>query len=206
MADKLIKIKRGLKNNIPNNIANGEPIWTTDTKEMFVGDGHGRCDPACKGEQLGFVTFDVTSPLAINHGEDLKLVRRNYKGGIIEVITDETGEKYRFTQSGHYLIIFDCCPAVITTGRAGAEASFELRMASDHFWDLGSAYCETIADDTGNPKGVLFTSQIIRIDSGMLNENIVIKNTSGNKIKLRNRSNGNPTSRLTIVRVNYTQR
>jgi hypothetical protein len=33
-----IRIKRGLKNNMPN-ASVGEPIWTTDTKELYIGDG-----------------------------------------------------------------------------------------------------------------------------------------------------------------------
>ncbi|NRS17003.1 carbohydrate-binding protein [Brevibacillus sp. HB1.4B] len=36
-----IKFKRGLKNNLPSAAAAGEPLFTTDTKELFIGTGDG---------------------------------------------------------------------------------------------------------------------------------------------------------------------
>ena len=36
-----IKLKRGLKTNIPASAASGEPVWITDTQELFIGDGPG---------------------------------------------------------------------------------------------------------------------------------------------------------------------
>jgi hypothetical protein len=36
-----IKIKRGTKANLPSSANQGEPIYTTDSKELFVGSGSG---------------------------------------------------------------------------------------------------------------------------------------------------------------------
>ena len=70
MLNKLIKIRRGLKANIPSTLANGEPVWTTDTKEMYVGDGSGSYNPVCKcGGDGGLYHFCCHGRLYSDEGQ-----------------------------------------------------------------------------------------------------------------------------------------
>lgn len=42
MASQTIKFKRGLKTNLPSSANIGEPLYATDTKEIFIGNGDGQ--------------------------------------------------------------------------------------------------------------------------------------------------------------------
>jgi len=38
----LIKLKRGLSSNLPEEANIGEPIWVSDTKDLYIGNGTGQ--------------------------------------------------------------------------------------------------------------------------------------------------------------------
>jgi len=54
----IIKIRRGLKSDLPLEAELGEALWTTDTQELFFGNGPSQ---ALKKHGTTELTFDLTS-------------------------------------------------------------------------------------------------------------------------------------------------
>ena len=197
MIDTLIKFKRGAKSDIPPNLEMGEPAWTTDTMEMYIGNGKGGFDPICK-ERLGYASFNVAGTTELQHGEDLELVLDESGGDIVDTI--DGGVTYRFAKTGYYLLVFNCCPAVISVTETDAESLIDLYIGSDH-WDLGSAYCETVSNAGGIPKGTVSTSLVIAINPSHIGLNISIRNMSNKAVQFRRISRNSSEGRLTVVRL-----
>lgn len=91
----IIQLKRGMLANLPANAKVGEPLITTDSRELFIGMGEGQ--PLKKVSDIVFVATDALLPTAE------KYIGKIY---VVEADASQSGKTtmYRYTAEGFKLI------------------------------------------------------------------------------------------------------
>ncbi len=173
--EKLIQIKRGLKEDIPTDLALAEPVWTTDTKEMYVGDGEGGYDPVSGSAfEVLYETLTPTGGYVGYVKDDLLSLGLLGQTGLIE---DVGGSRFRFKKSGTYLITF-----FFNIGSSEAvpkgqifKVGFDLGGNSEF---VAEAYCHGFEEVTTHIDATIYGQGVVRISEEDTTKSFALKNES----------------------------
>lgn len=150
-----IQIRRGTKAKIPT-AAVGEPLYTTDTHELFVGTGSGNVNMSGSKQYLGTALSGTTTTTNYHSYSSCPIVKvgdtylNTSNGNLYECTTAGSGSSAKWTYRGCFKGVKGDTGAKGDTGERGANATLVVAASNSSAKSKGAAdyVCDGTADQT----------------------------------------------------------